>query len=185
MRKHKIATIRGAAQLTGPAKDGIHHAGYFEPRRVGGTAETSQLKAKNIILATGSEAKTAARPRSPTTAFSPTSRFSPSPQAPKSLIVIGAGAVGVEFGSIFRSFGSEVTILEFLPRLVPRRRRRDFQGTHARLQEARHRRQHRRARREGREDRNRREGDLHRRERQTADEGGREGAGRRGPLAAH
>ena len=38
---------------------------------------------------------------------------------PKSLIVIGAGAVGMEFGSIFRSFGTEVTILEFLPRVVP------------------------------------------------------------------
>ena len=38
---------------------------------------------------------------------------------PKSLIVIGAGAVGVEFASIFRSFGTEVTILEFLPRVVP------------------------------------------------------------------
>jgi dihydrolipoamide dehydrogenase len=38
---------------------------------------------------------------------------------PKSLIVIGAGAVGVEFGSIFRSFGTEVTIVEFLPRVVP------------------------------------------------------------------
>src|SRR5580700_11660046 len=38
---------------------------------------------------------------------------------PKSLIVIGAGAVGVEFASIFRSFGAEVSILEFLPRLVP------------------------------------------------------------------
>ena len=38
---------------------------------------------------------------------------------PKSLIVIGAGAVGVEFSSIFRSFGAEVTILEFLPRIVP------------------------------------------------------------------
>ncbi len=38
---------------------------------------------------------------------------------PKSLIVIGAGAVGVEFSSIFRSFGTEVTILEFLPRMVP------------------------------------------------------------------
>src|SRR5579863_2595192 len=41
------------------------------------------------------------------------------PEPPKSLVVIGAGAVGVEFGSIFRSFGAEVTILEFLPRLVP------------------------------------------------------------------
>ncbi len=40
-------------------------------------------------------------------------------RVPKSLIVIGAGAVGMEFASIFRSFGTEVTILEFLPRVVP------------------------------------------------------------------
>jgi dihydrolipoamide dehydrogenase len=40
-------------------------------------------------------------------------------QAPKSLVVIGAGAVGVEFSSLFRSFGTEVTIVEFLPRVVP------------------------------------------------------------------
>jgi dihydrolipoamide dehydrogenase len=38
---------------------------------------------------------------------------------PKSLIVIGAGAVGMEFSSIFRAFGSEVTIVEYLPRVVP------------------------------------------------------------------
>jgi dihydrolipoamide dehydrogenase len=41
------------------------------------------------------------------------------PTAPKSLIVIGAGAVGVEFSSIFRSLGAEVTIIEYLPRLAP------------------------------------------------------------------
>ena len=38
---------------------------------------------------------------------------------PKSLIVIGAGAVGVEFASIYNSFGTEVTMLEALPRIVP------------------------------------------------------------------
>jgi len=38
---------------------------------------------------------------------------------PKSLVIVGAGAVGVEFASIFRSFGSEVTLIEMLPRLVP------------------------------------------------------------------
>jgi dihydrolipoamide dehydrogenase len=40
-------------------------------------------------------------------------------QVPKSLIVIGAGAVGMEFSSLFRTFGAEVTIVEFLPRVVP------------------------------------------------------------------
>ena len=41
------------------------------------------------------------------------------PAIPKSLVVVGAGAVGVEFASIFRTFGAEVTILEALPRIVP------------------------------------------------------------------
>ena len=38
---------------------------------------------------------------------------------PKSIVILGSGAVGVEFASIFRRFGSDVTILELLPRLVP------------------------------------------------------------------
>ena len=41
------------------------------------------------------------------------------PAVPKSMVIIGSGAVGVEFGSIFRSFGAEITIVEFLPRIVP------------------------------------------------------------------
>ena len=41
------------------------------------------------------------------------------PEVPKSLVVVGAGAVGVEFASIFQSFGTTVTILEMLPRMVP------------------------------------------------------------------
>src|SRR5579863_6482231 len=41
------------------------------------------------------------------------------PRVPKSLVIVGAGAVGVEFASIFRSFGSEVTLIEMLPRIVP------------------------------------------------------------------
>src|SRR5947209_12820530 len=41
------------------------------------------------------------------------------PEIPKTLIVVGAGAVGVEFASIYNSFGTQVTILEALPRVVP------------------------------------------------------------------
>src|SRR5262249_10203521 len=41
------------------------------------------------------------------------------PEVPKSIAVLGSGAVGVEFASIFRRFGSEVTVIELLPRLVP------------------------------------------------------------------
>jgi dihydrolipoamide dehydrogenase len=76
------------------------------------------VKAKNVILATGSEAKMLP-------GLSADDRILTNieilaiDQVPKSLIVIGAGAVGMEFSSIFRSFGTEVTILEFLPRVVP------------------------------------------------------------------
>ena len=41
------------------------------------------------------------------------------PAIPKSMVIIGSGAVGVEFASIYRSFGAEVTVIEMLPRLVP------------------------------------------------------------------
>jgi dihydrolipoamide dehydrogenase len=118
MRKHKITTIEGYARLTGPAKDGIHTVDIFTEGGGGAAGETSQLKAKNIILATGSSAKMLP-------GLEPDSRILTNieilslTEPPKSLVIIGAGAVGVEFGSIFRSFGSEVTILEFLPRLVP------------------------------------------------------------------
>jgi len=118
MRKHKIATIRGAAQFTGPAKDGIHTLDISGAGESGGTGEKTQLKARNVILATGSSAKMLPGLEADDRILTNIEILSLT-EAPKSLIVIGAGAVGVEFGSIFRSFGSEVTILEFLPRLVP------------------------------------------------------------------
>jgi len=71
-----------------------------------------------VILATGSEAKMLS-------GLAPGGRILTNiemlaiDQVPKSLIVIGAGAVGMEFSSLFRTFGSEVTLLEFLPRVVP------------------------------------------------------------------
>ncbi|MGB6686351.1 MAG: dihydrolipoyl dehydrogenase [Terracidiphilus sp.] len=118
MRKHKITTIRGAAQFTGPAKDGLHTLDISSAGESGGTGETNQLKARNIILATGSSAKMLPGLQADDRILTNIEILSLA-EAPKSLIVIGAGAVGVEFSSIFRSFGSEVTILEFLPRLVP------------------------------------------------------------------
>jgi dihydrolipoamide dehydrogenase len=118
MRKHKIATIQGAAQFTGPAKDGIHTLDVSSTGESGATGEMTQLKAKNIILATGSSAKMLPGLQADDRILTNIEILSLT-EAPKSLIVIGAGAVGVEFSSIFRSFGSEVTILEFLPRLVP------------------------------------------------------------------
>ncbi|MGA3371148.1 MAG: dihydrolipoyl dehydrogenase [Terracidiphilus sp.] len=113
MKKHKIAVIAGYGRLTGPARDGVH---TVEVTASGG--ETSAIQAKNVILATGSEAKMLP-------GLEPGARILTNieilalDQVPKSLIVIGAGAVGMEFASLFRTFGSEVSIVEFLPRVVP------------------------------------------------------------------
>ncbi len=113
MKKNKVETVRGYGKLTGPAQGGV-----FTLEVKGSDGKSSQVKAKNVILATGSEARMIP-------GLEPGDRVLTNIEIlklsgiPKSLIVVGAGAVGVEFASIFRSFGSEVTIVEMLPRLVP------------------------------------------------------------------
>jgi dihydrolipoamide dehydrogenase len=116
-RKHKVARIEGYGRLTGPAVDGVH---TVEVSRTGdgGAGEVSQVKAKNVILATGSEAKMLPGLEADDRILTNIEILALE-RAPKSLVVIGAGAVGVEFGSLFRTFGAEVTIVEFLPRIVP------------------------------------------------------------------
>ena len=112
IKKHKIAVIPGFARLTGGAKGGVHAV------EVDASGPKSAVKAKNVILATGSEAKLLPGLKADDRILTNIEILS-LPAPPKSLIVIGAGAVGVEFASIFRSFGTEVTILEFLPRMAP------------------------------------------------------------------
>jgi len=113
MKKNKIARTIGFGRLTGPAQDGVHTVEV-----TGAAGEITQIHAKNVILATGSEAKMLP-------GLQPDDRILTNIEilsmtaVPKSLIVIGAGAVGMEFGSMFRTFGSEVTVVEFLPRVVP------------------------------------------------------------------
>ena len=112
MKKHKIAVIAGTGKLTGPAQAGVHTVDVTT------ASGASQIKAKNVILASGSSAKMLPGLQPDSTILTNIEILSID-SVPKSLIVIGAGAVGVEFSSIFRSFGTEVTILEFLPRMVP------------------------------------------------------------------
>ncbi|MGA8089632.1 MAG: dihydrolipoyl dehydrogenase [Terracidiphilus sp.] len=113
MKKNKVTVISGYGRLTGPAKQGIHTIDLTGP-----DGAKSEVKAKNIILATGSDAKMIFGLK-PDDRILTNIEMLAVPQVPKSLIVIGAGAVGVEFSSIFRSFGTEVTLVEFLPRLMP------------------------------------------------------------------
>jgi len=113
VRKNKVTRLRGYGRLTGPAVGGIHTLDLTGPE-----GNVSQVQAKNVILATGSEAKLLPGLKADDRILTNIEILALE-QAPKSLIVIGAGAVGVEFASIFRTFGAEVTILEFLPRMVP------------------------------------------------------------------
>jgi dihydrolipoamide dehydrogenase len=114
MRKNKVTVIPGFGRLTGPAKDGIHSIAVT-PQDKG---KPSVVKTKNIILATGSDARLLPGVQVSDKVLTNVEILSLD-RIPKSLLIIGAGAVGVEFGSIFRSFGSEISILEYLPRLVP------------------------------------------------------------------
>ena len=113
MKKNKINAIKGYGRLTGPAKDGVHSV---EVKTADGKTDT--IKAKKVVLATGSDARMLPGYEADDTVLT-NYEILKIAEMPKSLVVIGSGAVGVEFASIFKSFGAEVTILEMLPRVVP------------------------------------------------------------------
>jgi len=112
MKKNKVTVIEGYGKLTGPAKGGIHTV------EVEGKSGKSTVSAKAVILSTGSVARMLPGLTADDRILSNIEVLSLG-DIPKSLIVIGSGAVGVEFASIYKSFGAEVTILEMLPRYVP------------------------------------------------------------------
>ena len=112
MRKNKVETVKGYGKLTGPAQNGVFTV------EVTHEGKATHLKAKNVLLATGSEARMIPG-LEPSDSVLTNIEILSLKTIPKSLVVVGAGAVGVEFASIFRSFDTEVTILEMLPRLVP------------------------------------------------------------------
>ena len=118
MKKHKIARIEGFGRLTGPAQSGVHTVDVANA-----AGETSQMQAKNVILATGSEAKMLPGLEPGDRILTNIEMLSIS-QIPKSLIVIGAGAVGMEFGSIFRTFGARSPSSSFCPAWFPWKTRR-------------------------------------------------------------
>lgn len=112
MKKNKVETIRGYGKLTGPAQNGVLTI------EVSDGGKSSTIKAKNVILATGSEARMIPGLEAGDRVLTNIEILGLK-EIPKSLVIVGAGAVGVEFASIFKSFGTDVTIIEMLPRLVP------------------------------------------------------------------
>ena len=107
-RKHKIETIRGYGTLQGSGRIAV-----------AGSNGSREVDAKNIILATGSEARMLPGLQPDAEKILTNREILEVGKVPASLLIIGAGAVGVEFASVYRRFGSEVTLIEMLPRILP------------------------------------------------------------------
>ena len=108
MKKHKIDVVYGDAKLGGAGRIAVT------------TNEGSrQLEAKNIVLATGARARSLPG-LEPDGQLVWTYREAMIPDfLPKSLLVVGSGAIGIEFASFFRTLGSDVTVVEVLDRILP------------------------------------------------------------------
>lgn len=108
MKKNKVEVIKGFGKLLGGGKV-----------EVTGDKGVTVLEAKNILLATGSSARMIPGLEPDADKILTNIEILNMQSIPKSLAIIGAGAVGVEFGSMFKRFGADVSIFEMLPRLVP------------------------------------------------------------------
>jgi len=106
-KKNKIDWVKGTARLAGKGKIDI----------VDGEKQT--LEAKEIVIATGSSARSVPGIEIDHKRIITSDEAIGLKEVPRTLVIMGSGAVGVEFASIYRRFGSEVTIIELLPRLVP------------------------------------------------------------------
>lgn len=111
MKKNKVDVVKGYGVYRG-RKNGLLQV------EVSSGANKQTIEAKNLIIATGSDARMLPGLK-PDADILTNIEILKIPAVPKSLAIIGAGAVGVEFGSIFNRFGTKVTIFEMLPRLVP------------------------------------------------------------------
>src|SRR6187397_1948631 len=116
MKKNKVSVIWGEATIDAPGKITVNASKTPAPKDA---LAPGAYQANHIIIATG------ARPRSlpglePDKKLVWTYFEAMVPEKmPKSLLVIGSGAIGVEFASFYRSFGAEVTIVEVLPQILP------------------------------------------------------------------
>ena len=108
LRKNKVTVFKGYGSVLSPTRIAVK-----------GDGAATEVEAKNIIIATGSEAKSL-----PGYNFDEQNILSnvgilDLKDIPKSLLIVGSGAVGVEFASIYNSFGTKVTLIEVLPSIVP------------------------------------------------------------------
>jgi dihydrolipoamide dehydrogenase len=107
-KKNKITLLRGQGRLEGP-----------KAVVVDGDSGEEKVDTKNVILATGSRPKSLPGITPDGKVILTSDDILQLKEVPESLIVIGAGAVGMEFASMFARFGSTVTVIEMLPRILP------------------------------------------------------------------
>ena len=107
-KKNKVDSITGWGRIAGPGRVAVEKDGA-----------TTEIETTYTMLATGSEARSLPGVELDASCILSNREILQLPSIPKTLVVVGAGAVGVEFASIYRTFGTEVTILEALPRIVP------------------------------------------------------------------
>src|SRR2546429_1653332 len=107
-KKNKVEWVQGWGRYEGPGRVSVEKDG-----------KKTEIEASSVLMVSGSEAK--ALPGIEPDHKNPRTNSPPLdlPEIPKTLIVVGAGAVGVEFASIYNSFGAQGTIFEALPRIVP------------------------------------------------------------------
>jgi dihydrolipoamide dehydrogenase len=116
MKKNKVTVIWGEATVDAPGKVNVKASKNEAPK---GALGPGSYEAKHIILATG------ARPRvlpglEPDKKLIWTYFEAMAPERmPKSLLVVGSGAIGIEFASFYRTLGAEVTVVEILPQILP------------------------------------------------------------------
>jgi dihydrolipoamide dehydrogenase len=108
-KKYGVTSVKGTASLTGRGK--------LDVKTAAGTVE--KLEAPRIIIATGARAKFLPGIEPDGDRVITYREAMVLPEAPKSMVVIGAGAIGIEFADFWNAFGVDVTVIEFMPRILP------------------------------------------------------------------
>jgi dihydrolipoamide dehydrogenase len=114
--KNKVTWVQGRGRLDGPQKVRVLQAGEDGTPGAGGERI---LQATNVIIATGSRVKSLPGIKPDGKRIVTSDDVLKMDTLPKDIIIIGAGAVGVEFASMFHDVGVKVTLIEYLPQIVP------------------------------------------------------------------
>ena len=109
MKKNKVAVHHGTGRITGPGRVAVTAA----------DGTVTELEADNIVIATGSEVTPLPGVTIDEVQIVSSTGALRLPKVPKSMVVVGAGIIGLELGSVWRRLGAEVQVIEYLDRITP------------------------------------------------------------------